>query len=216
MNIEFARKMMIEQQVRTWDVTNPDVLNVLSAMPREQFVPFGYEALAFADTQIPIGHGQSMLTPMLEGRILQTLELSGNENVLEIGSGVGYLAACLGRLAQHVTSLEIHDDLRKRAVENLADASVDNVEILSMDATQELPDRQFDVIVVSGSIQAFDPRFVDALTVGGLLFVIIGDAPAMEARLVRKTGENDWKSESLFETELAPLINGASAAEFCF
>ena len=216
MNIDFARQKMIEQQVRTWEVSNPDVLNVLSTMPREQFVPFGYEALAFADTQIPIGHGQSMLTPMLEGRILQTLELSGNENVLEIGSGVGFLTACLSRLAQHVTSLEIHDELRKRAAENLADAGVDNVELLSMDATQELPDRRFDVIVVSGSIQTFDPRFVDALTIGGLLFVIIGDAPAMEARLVRKASETDWESESLFETVLTPLVNGSLPTEFCF
>jgi len=216
MNIDFARQMMIEQQVRTWDVSNPDVLNVLSTMPREQFVPFGYEALAFADTQIPIGHGQSMLTPMLEGRILQTLELGGNENILEIGSGVGYLTACLSRLAQHITSLEIHDEFRKRAAENLADAGVDNVELLSMDATQELPDRQFDVVVLGGSIQTFDTRFVDALTIGGLLFVIIGDAPAMEARIVRKTGENDWESECLFETELTPLINGLLATKFRF
>ncbi len=216
MNTDFARQMMIEQQVRTWNVSNPEVLNVLSTMPREQFVPFGYEALAFADTQIPIGHGQSMLTPMLEGRILQTLELGGNEIVLEIGSGGGYLTACLSRLAQHVTSLEIHDELRKRAAENLADAGVDNVELLLMDATKELPDRQFDAIVVSGSLQSFDPRFVDALTVGGLLFVIIGDAPAMEARVVRKTGENDWESESLFETELTPLINSSLATEFRF
>lgn len=216
MNIDFARQMMIEQQVRTWAVPNPDVLNVLSTMPREQFVPFGYEALAFADTQIPIGRGQSMLTPMLEGRILQTLELGGNENILEIGSGVGYLTACLSRLAQHITSLEIHDEFRKRAAENLADAAVDNVELLLMDATQELPDRQFDVVVVGGSIQTFDTRFVDALTIGGLLFVIIGDAPAMEARIVRKTGENDWESECLFETELTPLINGSLATEFRF
>ena len=216
MNIDFARQKMIEQQVRTWDVANPEVLDVLSTTLREQFVPFGYEALAFADTQIPIGHGQSMLTPMLEGRILQALELSGNEYVLEVGSGVGYLTACLSRLAQHVTSLEIHDELRKRAAENLADAGVENVELLSMDATQELPDRQFDVILVSGSIQNFDPRFVDALRVGGLLFVIVGDAPAMEARIVRKTSDNEWQSDSLFETELTPLINGSLATEFYF
>jgi len=216
MNSDFARQKMIDQQVRAWDVFDPDVLDVLSKVPREQFVPFGYESLAFADTRIPIGHGQSMLTPTIEGRILQALALDGTEHVLEIGSGNGFLTACLSHLALHVTSLEIYDDLRKRASENLADAGVENLELLSMDATLELPDRQFDAIAVSGSIRRFDPRFVSALTLGGRLFVVVGDAPAMDARVVLKTGDNDWESESLFDTELTPLVNAVVPTTFFF
>jgi len=216
MNTDFARQKMIEQQVRAWDVFDPDVLEVLSIIPREQFVPFDYQSLAFADVEIPIGHGQSMMTPTIEGRVLQALQLGETEHVLEIGSGSGFLTACLSRLAQRVTSLEIHDDLLKRAGENLADAGAENVELLSMDATEKLPERQFDAVVVTGSIQAFDPRLVEALDIGGRLFVVVGDAPAMDARIVRRTGENDWHSESLFETALTPLVNGALPPQFSF
>ena len=216
MNTDIARLKMIEQQVRAWDVFDPEVLDILAKIPREQFVPFGYETLAFADVEIPIGQGQSMMTPTIEGRVLQALDLNGTEHVLEIGSGYGFLTACLSRLAEHVCSLEIYDELRKRASENLADAGVDNVELLSMDATQELPDATFDAIAVTGSIQTFDPRLVEALNVGGRLFVVVGDAPAMDARLVRKTGDNDWESESLFETTLTPLVNGALPPQFFF
>jgi len=216
MNTDIARLKMIEQQVRAWYVFDPEVLEVLSKVPREQFVPFGYEALAFADTEIPIGHGQSMMTPTVEGRVLQALELNGTERVLEIGSGNGFLTACMCRLAEHVTSLDIYEDLKKRASENLADAGVENVELFNMDATQELPDGKFDVIVVTGSIQRFDPRLVDALDDEGRLFVVVGDAPVMDARIVRKTGKNAWVSESLFETMLTPLVNGALPPQFFF
>lgn len=216
MNIDFARQKMVEQQIRAWDVFDPEVLDIMRRIPREQFVPFGYESLAFADTSIPIGHGQRMMTPTLEGRVLQSLDLSGTEHVLEIGSGNGFLTACLARLADHVTSVEIHASLLKRAGENLADAGISNVDLLAMDATQELPDGPFDAIAVTGSIQHFDPRYVDRLTLGGLLFVVVGDAPAMDARRVRKTGEKDWASESLFETVLDPLVNGALPPQFAF
>ncbi len=216
MNTDFARQKMIEQQVRAWDVFDPRVLGVLSKIAREQFVPFAYQALAFADVEIPIGHGQSMMTPTIEGRVLQALDLDGTEHVLEIGSGSGFLTACLSHLADQVTSLEIHDVLLKRARENLADAGAENVELLSMDAMEKLPDGQFDAVVVTGSIQAFDPRFVEVLGIGGRLFVVVGDAPAMDARIVRRTSENDWQSESLFETALTPLVNGASPPQFSF
>ncbi len=216
MNTDIARQKMIEQQVRAWDVFNPDVLDVLSKVPREQFVPFGYETLAFADTEIPIGQGQSMMTPTVEGRVLQALDLDGTDKVLEIGSGNGFLTACLSRLAEQVTSLEIYEDLKKRAADNLADAGIDNVELLSMDATQELPDGKFDAIVVTGSLQTHDSRLVEALEVDGRLFVVIGDAPVMDALIVRKTGENAWASETLFETELTPLVNGALPPQFFF
>ena len=216
MDTDFARQQMVDQQVRAWDVLHPDVLQVLKNVPREQFVPTGYEALAFADTEIPIGHGQFMMTPTLEGRLLQALKPTSTDKVLEIGTGSGFLAACLARLSDSVTSVDIHDDFLEAAKVNLEDSGIGNVTLLSMDAMQELPDQKFDVVAVTGSIEDFDPRFVDALNPGGRLFVVVGASPAMDARLVTRTGDNDWQGESLFETVLAPLVNGSKPPEFLF
>ena len=216
MDTDFARQQMVDQQVRAWDVLHPDVLQVLKNVPREQFVPTGYEALAFADTEIPIGHGQFMMTPTLEGRLLQALKPTSTDKVLEIGTGSGFLAACLARLSDSVTSVDIHDDFLDAAKVNLEDSGIGNVTLLSMDAMQELPDEKFDVVAVTGSIEDFDPRFVDALNPGGRLFVVVGASPAMDARLVTRTGDNDWQSESLFETVLAPLVNGSKPPQFLF
>lgn len=216
MNIDSARQNMIEQQVRAWDVFDPNCLDVLRRTPREQFVAPGFEALAFADTEIPIGHGQSMMTPTVEGRVLQSLALTGSENLLEIGTGSGYLTACLSRLAAKVTSIDIYEDFLHSAQDKLAANSIENVSLFLADAMSSLPEGKFDAIAVTGSIQHFDPRFIDALSPGGRLFVVIGDAPAMDARLMRRSGETDWQSESLFETELAPLVNGSAPAQFLF
>ncbi len=216
MDTDFARQQMVDQQVRAWDVLHPDVLRVLKNVPREQFVPTGYEALAFADAEIPIGHGQSMMTPTLEGRLLQALKPTSSDKVLEIGTGSGFLAACLARLSRSVTSVDIYDDFLDTAKVNLEDSGIGNVTLLSMDAMQELPDEKFDVVAVTGSTEDFDPRFVDALNPGGRLFVVVGTAPAMDARLVTRTGGNDWQSESLFETVLAPLVNGSKPPQFLF
>jgi len=216
MNIDFARQQMVQQQVRAWDVLDAHILKVMTQVPREQFVPAGFEPLAFADTEIPIGHGQSMMTPTVEGRLLQALELEDSDNVLEIGTGSGFVSACLARLASSVTSIDVYEEFRKTAAANLEDSGISNVELLTMDGTKELPEGAFDAIAVTGSIQTFDRRFVTALKPGGRLFVIVGDAPVMEARIVRRTGENDWRSESLFETEVAPLVNGAAPPQFSF
>lgn len=216
MDTDFARQQMVDQQVRAWNVLHPDILQVLKNVPREQFVPTGFEALAFADTEIPIGHGQFMMTPTLEGRLLQALKPTSSDKVLEIGTGSGFLAACLARLSDSVTSIEIHDDFLEAAKVNLEDSGISNVTLLSMDATQELPDEKFDVVAITGSIEDFDPRFVDALNPGGRLFVVVGPGPAMDARLLARTGEHDWQSESLFETVLAPLINGSKPPQFLF
>ena len=216
MNTDFARQQMVQQQVRAWDVLDADILAVLAAVPREQFVPAGFEALAFADTEIPIGHGQLMMTPTVEGRVLQALTLRPSDDVLEVGTGSGFLTACIARLAGSVVSVDIHDDFLQAAEGNLADAGITNVELHAMNATQDLPQQTFDAIAVTGSIQSFDPRFVQALNQGGRMFVIVGEAPVMEARLVTRTGENDWESEALFETEVAPLIGGADAPGFSF
>ena len=216
MNTEFARQQMIEQQVRAWDVLHPDILNVLKNVPREQFVPAGFENLAFADTEIPIGHGQSMMTPTLEGRILQALELDSSDDVLEVGTGSGFLAACLARLSEKVTSIDIHEEFLQSAAVSMEDSGISNIELLAMDATKDLPNKKFDAIVVTGSIQIFDPRFVMALKPDGRLFVVVGDGPAMDARIVRRTGDSDWQSESLFETDLLPLVNGSLPPQFLF
>lgn len=216
MNIDFARQQMINQQVRAWTVLDSAVLDVLSAVPREDFVPQPYESLAFADTEIPLGHGEFMMTPTVEGRVLQALDLDSNEHVLEIGTGSGFLTACLAGLSGTVTSVDIHDDFVRNAARKLANAGVDNVELHSMDATRELPNGDFDAIAVTGSIETFDPRFVDALRPGGRLFVVVGSPPVMEARLVRRTGDADWQSETLFETSLGPLVHGTLPPQFVF
>ena len=216
MDTDFARQQMVDQQVRAWDVLHPDVLQVLKNIPREQFVPTGYEALAFADTEIPIGHDQFMMTPTLVGRLLQALKPTSSDKVLEIGTGSGFLAACLARLSDSVTSVDIHDDFLETAKVNLEDSGISNVTLLSMDAMRELPDEKFDVVAVTGSIEDFDPRFVDALNPGGRLFVVVGSGHAMDARLITRTGDNDWQSESLFETVLAPLVNGSKPPQFLF
>ncbi len=216
MNIDYARRQMVNQQVRGWNVYDEDVLEVLHEMPREGFVPAEYAPLAFADVEIPLGHGQHMMTPTLEGRVLQALALQGNERVLEIGTGSGFLTACLARLSAHVTSVDIFEDFLEMADAKLAHAGVSNVELLPMNAMQALPDGQFDAIAITGSLQSFDPRFVDALTANGKLFVIVGDAPAMEAKLVERTEEHEWQSISLFETTVAPLVGGAEPPQFSF
>lgn len=216
MNIDYAREKMIEQQVRAWDVLDPTVLDVLGKIPREQFVPRAYQLLAFADVEIPIGHGESMMTPTVEGRVLQALNLDGLGRVLEIGTGTGFLTACLARLCDHVTSIDIYEDFLKRAGENLADAGIENIDLQHMDAIERLPDGRFDAIAVTGSVQRFDPRFVEALKDGGDLFIVVGDAPAMDARRVTRTGDSDWTSESLFETDLKPLVRGSLPPQFAF
>ncbi len=216
MNIDFARQQMVDQQVRAWDVLNADILEVLKTIPREQFVPAGYEALAFADTQIPIGHGESMMTPTLEGRLLQALDLNSTDSVLEIGTGSGFLTACFAHLAGDITSVDIYEDLLETAAANLEGSGIKDVDLLAMDATKKLPDAQYDAVAVTGSIQTFDPRFVTSLKHGGRLFVVVGDAPAMDVRLVTRTGDNEWKSDSLFETSLKPLVNGKLPPQFSF
>ena len=216
MNTEYARLQMVNQQVRGWNVYSENVLAMLKELPRECFVPSGYESLAFAELEIPLGHGEYMMTPTIEGRLLQALDLSGAENVLEIGTGSGFMTACLARLGTHVTSVDIHADFIAAATERLEQQGIGNVTLLHMDATEELPDGSFDAIAVTGSVQKFDPRFVEALSEHGRLFIVVGDAPAMEAKLVERTNEHDWQSVSLFETNLRPLVHGALPPQFVF
>ncbi len=216
MNTEFARLQMVNQQVRGWNVYDEAVLDMLIHLPRERFVPAGFEAFAFADTEIPIGHDQRMMSPTIEGRLLQALGLHGDETVLEIGTGSGFMTACLASLAASVTSIDIYGDFLASAAEKLESCEIGNVELLEMDAMRELPDATFDAVAVTGSVQSFDPRFVEILNPHGRLFIVEGDAPAMEAKLVERLDGNDWQTISLFETTLAPLVHGALPPQFAF
>ena len=214
--IEIARRQMIDQQVRAWEVLDPRVLETLAAIPREHFVPEAFRDVAFADAEIPIGHGQFMLSPKLEGRVLQALAPARGERVLEIGTGTGFFAACLEHLSGDVDSIEIHADFAERAVRSFTSLGIARVRVLSADAMNRPLDAQYQAIAVTGSLPVYDPRFERALGVGGRLFAVVGTAPVMEARLVTRTAVDCWLSETLFETCIEPLCNARAAPRFDF
>lgn len=216
MNTEFARSQMVAQQIRGWEVFDTRVLDVLTRVPREHFVPPEYRALAFAETAIPLGHGQFMMPPTLEGRLLQALDLTPADEALEIGTGSGFLAACLSRLAKSVVSVELFADLSAKAGEKLAELGIDNVTLMTMDATRELPDGRFDALAVTGSLPLFDTRFVEVLRPGGRLFVITGGPPVMQAQLVVREDDGRPRVTTLFETNLLPLVNAPAPPAFRF
>ena len=210
------RLQMVDQQIRTWEVLDPRVLEALSAVPREAFVPPEYRELAFADAPIPIGFGQSMLSPKLQGRILQALGVSATDNVLEVGSGTGYLSACLSLLGCSTHSIDIHAGLVDLAQVNLRALPSARVQFQIRDAFDAAPLGEYDAVAVTGSLPIYDPRFEKSLRVGGRLFAIVGAAPVMDAILVRRVDSNEWIRESLFETVVAPLINATAAQRFVF
>jgi protein-L-isoaspartate(D-aspartate) O-methyltransferase len=210
-----ARQQMVDQQIRTWEVLDPRVLDVFSAVPREAFVPAAYRELAFADASIPIGLGQTMLAPKLQGRILQALSVADSDDVLEVGCGTGYLSACLSLLGASTRAIDIHPQFTAAAAANLATVPAAKVLLQARDAFDgELG--EFDVIAVTGSLPIYDPRFERSLKIGGRLFAIVGAAPVMDAILVRRVDGNEWIRESLFETVVEPLINAAAAQRFVF
>ena len=207
---------MIDQQVRTWDVLDARVLDALQAVPRERFVPEAYRGVAFADAPIPIGHGQWMLPPALEGRILQALAPLRGERALEIGTGTGFFAACLAQLTGSVDSIEIHADLAAGAARAIGEAGISRVSVETGDALTRDFDATYEVIAVTGSLPAPERRLERALVTGGRMFVVIGVAPVMEARRVTRTGEESWLSEPLFETRIEPLLLPAAPSRFRF
>jgi protein-L-isoaspartate(D-aspartate) O-methyltransferase len=213
---EAARRNMIDQQVRTWSVLHPRVLDALGAVPRERFVPEAYRGVAFADAPIPIGHGQHMLAPALEGRILQALAPARGERVLEIGTGSGFLAACLAHLTGSVDSIEIHADLATGAARTINDLGISRVAVETGDALAREFDAAYEVVAVTGALPAPERRLERALVVGGRMFVVIGTTRAMEAQLVTRTGEDSWLSESLFETRVDPLFQAVAPSRFQF
>ncbi len=202
-----AKFNMIEQQIRPWEVLDSQVLSVLARINREDFVRDPYKGLAYADCQIPIGNGVSMLPPTVEGRMLQALLIEPGDQVLEVGCGCGYVTACLASLAQHVTSIDTRDELVELARGNVENCGLSNVDYVSTGLTQVDDSLAYDVIAVTGSLATVPENLQRALKVGGRMFVIVGQSPVMEALLITRVGESEWTTQSLFETDL-PRLGG--------
>lgn len=217
MNFERARFNMVEQQVRPWEVLDARVLGLLETIQREDFVPVRYRKLAFADLNIPLDFDQVMMKPIVEGRMLQALELRPDETVLEIGTGSGFVTACLAGLAAEVVSVDIFAEFTEQAGRRLAEKHIHGVELHCGDVMNGWqPDHAHDVVVVTASMPVMPEQFKGWVNPGGRLFVICGAAPAMEACLLTRFNASDWRRESLFETDLPALINAAQAPSFKF
>lgn len=216
-NVEQARFNMIEQQIRPWEVLDGTVLELLGRVPREDFVHEQYKGLAFADIEIPIGFGQTMLSPKMEGRILQSLAIQPPDKVLEIGTGSGYFTALLASLAREVHTVEINDELRRQAYERLARHHIDNVSLHLGDGANgwEYHSR-YDIIVFTGSLALPPTVAARQLNVDGKLFAVIGEAPVMEATLIRRISEDVFRQDVIFETCLPQLDNAPQPEKFSF
>lgn len=215
LNFEKARFNMVEQQVRTWEVLDGRVLDVIGTLKREDFVPVRYRKLAYADLAVPIAEGQSMLKPVVEGRILQALEISPDDEVLEIGTGSGYFAACLAKLGRMVTSVELRPALAESAQDRLQQAGIRNVQVEQADALSDFqPQVAFDVIAVTGAVTRVPEHFRDWLAPGGRLFVVHGLDPIMEAVVITRMGEEQFVQQSLFETVIDYLDGAAPTPRF--
>jgi protein-L-isoaspartate(D-aspartate) O-methyltransferase len=205
---------MLGQQIRACEVTDPRVLEALGAIPREDFVPPGFGELAFADTAIPIGHGQRMLTPQIEGRILQALQIQPNEEILEIGTGTGFLTACLRRLGASVHSIDVFSDFVSAAQRRLDQHRLSGISVEVADATTCHWSRQYNVVVISAALPQLSARFTDLLKPHGRMFVFTGEAPIMRAQLVTRMEDGSLATDNLFETLVEPMINARPEATF--
>jgi protein-L-isoaspartate(D-aspartate) O-methyltransferase len=219
MNTEQARFNMIEQQIRPWDVLDPSVLSLLAVVKREDFVPPAYRSMAFFDTEVPLQNGQSMLAPKVEARLLQELNVRRHERVLEIGAGSGYMAALLSHKARHVVTMEIDAGLARFATDNLKRASISNVTVVEGDGAKRLPSAAagpFEVILLSGSVASIPQSLLGELKTGGRLAAIVGQEPVMNAVLVTRVGDNEFKSVNLFDTVAQRLSGFDEPSRFHF
>ena len=217
MNFEQARFNMVEQQIRPWEVLDSRVLSLLETIQREDFVPVQHRKLAFADIAIPLECGQVMMRPKIEARMLQALELSEEERVLEIGTGSGFVTACLAALAKRVVSVEIFQELHEEALIKVRDKGIGNAELFVGDVMNGWqPEQAHDVVVVTGSVPEVPEQFLGWVNPGGRMFVVDGESPAMEARLLTRLDVTEWTVESLFETDLPRLVNSEQSPEFEF
>jgi protein-L-isoaspartate(D-aspartate) O-methyltransferase len=221
MNIEQARFNMIEQQIRTWDVLDAQILDLLLVVKREEFVPPACKGLAFVDTEIPLPCGENMLAPKFEARILQEAGIKKHEHVLEIGSGSGYMAALLAHRARHVTTVEIEPELKSMAAENLAAYGVTNVDVVLGDGAQGWEGSgnagaPYDVIVISGSLPVLPDAFLNQIKIGGRILAVVGEEPVMSAQLVTRVSDIAYNTVTLFETSVKRLRNAVSPSRFKF
>lgn len=217
MNFEQARQNMVENQVRPWDVLDTRVLDALAQVRREDFVAPAHRQLAFADLSLPIGHGQVMMKPVIEGRVLQALDLKPTDRVLEIGTGSGFLTACMAMLAAHVTSVDVQADFTAAAQSRLDAAGVANATIVTADAVRDWqPQDKFDAIVVTGAVWQVPQRFLGWLKPGGRLLAIRGESPAQQAVLLTQAGTGGFREEYLFETDLPYLAHAEPPRRFVF
>jgi protein-L-isoaspartate(D-aspartate) O-methyltransferase len=217
MNLEQARSNMVEQQIRTWEVLDQDVLDLLYLVPREEFVPPAHRALAFSDLEIPLGQGERMWQPKLEARVLQELNIRKTDRVLEVGTGSGYLTALLAHRGAQVFSVEINPALAGFARSNLERHGADNVTLEIGDAAHGWAgSAPFDAIVLTGSTPVLPDALLEQLAPGARLFAVVGEAPAMEARLVTCVAPGEHRSSALFETVIRPLVNAEHPPRFTF
>ena len=216
MDIEQARCNMVEQQIRPWEVLDQDVLDLLFTVRREDFVPAAYRLLAFADLEIPLGAGARMWSPKMEARVIQELQLTPREGVLEIGTGSGYLSALLAGMGARVTSVEIDSKLAAEAKARLARAGMGSVELEVGDGARGCGSATYDAIVLTGSTPVLPDRFTQQLNPGGRIFVVVGEPPVMAAKLVRWVAPGALTERILFETMLEPLTNAVAPAHFEF
>jgi protein-L-isoaspartate(D-aspartate) O-methyltransferase len=217
MNLEQARSNMVEQQIRPWEVLDQDVLDLLYTVPREEFVPAACRNLAFCDLEIPIGENEKMWPPKIEARVLQALAPRRSERVLEVGTGSGYLTALLAHRAAHVYSVEIRPQLAEFGRANLARHGADNVTLEVGDGARGYAKwAPYDIIVLTGSTPVLPKGLLEALAPGGRLFAVVGDAPAMSAKLVTCAAPGAYRTVDLFETVIAPLVNCEQPVRFKF
>jgi protein-L-isoaspartate(D-aspartate) O-methyltransferase len=217
LDVERARFNMVEQQIRTWEVLDPRVLDLLHRVRREDYVPAQHRALAFADLEIPIGHGEKMLAPKMEARMLQELALREGDRVLEVGTGTGYMTALLASLSRHVTSVDIIAEFTRSAADRLSAGHIANVTLDTGDAARGW-DRHapYDAIVLTGSVPVLADAFAKSLRPGGRLLAVVGEPPVMEAKLVTCVTAGAYNTVGLFETCIAPLKNAPRPERFVF
>jgi len=217
MSAEQARFNMVEQQIRPWEVLDQTVLDLMASTPRADYVPESRRGMAYMDVNIPLGDGVVMLQPKLEARLIQALDISKDDNILLVGTGSGHLASLLAQLGKHVTAVDILPEFTAMAEKNLAAHNITNVTLETGDASRGWDSgKPYDVIFISGSMPVLPAEFRESLTMGGRMVAVVGKAPVMEAKLIRRHDEKSWSETDLFETEIPALTNAVQLNTFEF